>query len=57
MSDRAGRRPLRRARPARIQLTTSSEVKEKIRLAASLEGVSISAFVLRHAYETAQQVI
>lgn len=46
-----------RRKEARLHLTTSETVKDMIRLAASLEGVSMSAFVLKHANEAAQHVI
>lgn len=41
----------------RLQLRISPEVKQMIRLAASLERVSISALVLSKAEEAAEQVI
>lgn len=57
MSTDTSRKTQRQRKTARLQLKLSAELKEKIRLAASLEGMSMSAFVLSHAYEAAQHAI
>ena len=41
----------------RIHLRASFEAKKTIEQAAALSGVSISAFVLEHAYQAARRVI
>lgn len=41
----------------RIHLRASLEAKKNIEQAAALSGVSISAFVLEHAYQAARRVI
>lgn len=41
----------------RIHLRASLEAKKTIEQAAALSGVSISAFVLEHAYQAARRVI
>ncbi len=41
----------------RISLRTTSEVKRTIEQAAALSGISVSAFVLEHAYQAARKVI
>ena len=41
----------------RISLRTTTEVKQTIERAAALSGISVSAFVLEHAYQAARRVI
>jgi uncharacterized protein (DUF1778 family) len=41
----------------RISLRTTTEVKRMIEQAAALSGISVSAFVLEHAYQAARRVI
>ncbi len=41
----------------RISLRTTSEVKRTIEQAAALSGMSVSAFVLEHAYQAARKVM
>ena len=41
----------------RISLRTTTEVKQTIERAAALSGISVSAFVLEHAYQSARRVI
>ena len=57
MSARAASKGKGQGKTARLHVKLSAKLKETIRLAASLEGVSMSAFVLSHANEAAQQVI
>lgn len=57
MSSRTSGSANSKIRAARLQLRLSTGMKAKIRLAASLEGVPMSAFVLTHANEAAQRVL
>ena len=57
MSAKGASKVRNQGKVARLQLRLSTELKEKIRVAASLEGVSMSAFVLGNALEAANQVI
>jgi uncharacterized protein (DUF1778 family) len=41
----------------RIHLRASFEAKQTIEQAAALSGISVSAFVLEHAYQAARRVI
>lgn len=41
----------------RISLRTTTEAKQTIEQAAALSGISVSAFVLEHAYQAARRVI
>lgn len=46
-----------KARSARMDFRTTRDVKERIELAAFLQGVSVSDFVLSNASRAAQEVI
>ena len=41
----------------RISLRTTTKVKQTIERAAALSGISVSAFVLEHAYQAARKAI
>lgn len=50
--------PIRsKAKDVRIDIRTSNEVKRMLQNAADLLGTTISAFVVAHAYESAQKVL
>lgn len=57
MRAEASRKAARTKTKGRLQITASTETKETLRLAASLEGMSLSAFVLTAALKAAQEVI
>jgi uncharacterized protein (DUF1778 family) len=45
------------AKDTRVELRTSVDIKEKLRAAASLAGVDLSAFILMAATRAAQQTL
>lgn len=45
------------AKDTRVELRTSADIKEKLRAAASLAGVDMSAFILMAATRAAQQTL
>ncbi|MEB7926097.1 DUF1778 domain-containing protein [Atlantibacter hermannii] len=45
------------AKDTRVELRTSTDIKEKLRAAASLVGVDLSAFILMAATRAAQQAL
>lgn len=45
------------AKDTRVELRTSADIKEKLRQAASLVGVDMSAFILMAATRAAQQAL
>lgn len=45
------------AKDTRVELRTSTDIKEKLRAAASLAGVDLSAFILMAATRAAQQAL
>ena len=57
MSASATRKDKARRDSARMEFRTTRQVKERIELAASLQGVSVSDFVLSNAARAAQEVI
>ncbi|CAM3654471.1 DUF1778 domain-containing protein [Xenorhabdus thuongxuanensis] len=48
---------LKAAKNARIELKTSTELKEILRQAAQVAGVDLSAFILNTAFERAEEVL
>ncbi|MBD2809723.1 DUF1778 domain-containing protein [Xenorhabdus sp. Vera] len=52
-----GKKPHKEAKNARVELKTSTELKETLRQAAQVAGVDLSAFILNAAFERAEEVL
>ncbi|MBD2780666.1 type II toxin-antitoxin system TacA family antitoxin [Xenorhabdus szentirmaii] len=51
------KKPHKEVKNARVELKTSTELKETLRQAAQVAGVDLSAFILNAAFERAEEVL